>query len=207
MSRRRKNGVLVFCLLGLAMLVLLDRSTVRYRWPYRVETVTPSPANDLEKYYGESFLVVKVIDGDTLDIDVPDGRYDHTRIRLLGIDAPETGSGQSPAMYFGPQATERARELALGKPVEVYLDSPNLTRGKYGRLLTYVKLPDGRFLNEVLLSEGYAYADRRFRHSFSNKYRQLEAAARNSRSGLWQNVTRDQLPEWLQRMEPTLLTE
>jgi endonuclease YncB( thermonuclease family) len=207
MSRRRKAGILLLCLLGLALLVWLDRSTVGYRWPYRSRIETPSPAYDLEKYHGKTFLVVKVIDGDTLEIDISDGRNDHTRIRLLGIDAPENGSDQSPAMFFGPQATERARELTLGKPVEVYLDAPNPTRGKYGRLLAYVQLSDGRFLNEVLLSEGYAYADRRFRHSFSNKYRQLEAAARNNRSGLWLNVTRDRLPEWLQRMEPMLLSK
>jgi len=207
MSRRRKAGLLLLCLLGFALLVRLDRHTVGRRWPHRPVSGTPAPADDLDKYHGKTFTVANVIDGDTLDIDIRDGRYAHTRIRLLGIDAPEANSGQSIPMFFGPQASERARELTLGKSVVVYLDAPNPTRGKYGRLLAYVQLPDGRFLNEVLLSEGCAYADRRFRHSFFNKYRQLEAAARSGHKGLWQNVTRDQLPEWLQRMEPTLLNK
>jgi endonuclease YncB( thermonuclease family) len=205
MSQRRKSGIIVLFLLGLALLVWLDRNTAGRRWPHRPGSGTPTPADDLDKYHGKTFTVAHVIDGDTIDADTPDGRYDHTRIRLLGIDAPETRREQSAGTHFGPQAAEYARELTLRKSVVVYLDAPNPTRGKYGRLLAYVQLPDGRFLNEVLLAEGCAYADLRFRHSFFNKYRQLEAGARSRKEGLWQNVTHDQLPEWLQRMEPKLL--
>ena len=195
MSRRRKTGVLLLCLLGFALLVWLDHSTIAYRWPGRRNTKIPTPADDLDTYHGETFTVAHVIDGDTLDIDIPDGRYERARARLLGIDAPETHSEQAPPMFFGPQATKRLRELAFGKSVVIYLDAPNPTRGKYGRLLAYVQLPDGRFVNEVLLSEGCVYADLRFRHSFFNKYQQLEASARSRKKGLWQDVTREQLPE------------
>ena len=202
MSRRRKAGILLLCLLGFALLVWLDRSTT----PYRRFSQTPTPSDDLDKYHGSTFTVAHVIDGDTLDLDIPDGRHERTRVRLLGIDAPETNGERPVPLFFGPQATKYAKERALGQSVVVYLDAPNPTRGKYGRLLAYVQLPNGRFLNEVLLSEGCAYADRRFRHSFFNKYRQLEAAARRGAKGLWQNATRDRLPEWLQRMEPKLLS-
>ena len=88
--------------------------------------------------------------------------------------------------------------LTLGKKVTVYLEE-HRTRGKYGRLLAYVQLPDRRFLNEVLLIEGFAYADLRFGHSFYNRYKQLEAAARSQKKGLWAGVTPEQLPEWLQK--------
>ena len=202
MSRRRKAGILLLCLFGFILLVWLDHSTT----PYRRFSAIPTPAGDLDKYHGKTFTVAHVIDADTLDLDIPDGRHERTRVRLLGIDAPETNGERPLPMFFGPQATKYAGQLALGQSVVVYLDAPNPTRGKYGRLLAYVQLPHGRFLNEVLLSEGCAYADRRFRHSFFNKYRQLEAAARSGPKGLWQNVTRDQLPEWLQRMEPKLLS-
>lgn len=205
MSRRRKAGILFLCLFGFALLVLLDRSTARHRWPYRLASEIPTPAYDRDKYHGKTFTVARVIDGDTLDIDVRDGQSERTRIRLLGIDAPEIHSDQSPPMFFGPQASRCARESALDKSVVVYLDALNPTRGKYGRLLAYVQLPDGRFLNEILLSEGCAYADRRFRHSFFNKYQQLETRASSRRKGLWQDVTQERLPEWLQRMEPKLL--
>ena len=60
-------------------------------------------------------------------------------------------------------------------------------------------------MNEVLLKEGCAYADLRFKHSFYNKYKSLEAAARSQKMGLWKEVTYDQFPEWLQKRKPNLL--
>ena len=197
MSKRRKNSIIFLCLLAVAFLIWLDRSLINNQWQLPAKSQEHSKASDLEKYHGKTFTVMNVIDGDTFDIDVPDGRHQSTRIRLLGIDTPETGNEQTSVMYFGPEATEFTKKLSLGKAITLYLNSPNPTRGKFGRLLAYVKLPDGRFLNEDLLSEGYAYADSRFSHSFYNKYRQLQSRARSSKKGLWQNVTPDQLPQWL----------
>lgn len=205
MSRRRKTGLILLCLLGLALLSWLDHSTIAGRWPYRRLSELPTSADDLEKYHGKTFTVARIIDGDTLDIDIRDAQYERTRIRLLGIDAPEMQTEQSPPMYYAQQATDRTKEYALDQSVVVFLDAPNPTRGKYDRLLAYVQLPDGLFLNEILLEEGFAYANRRFRHSFFNKYKGLEARARSGQKGLWQNVTRDQLPRWLQKMESKLL--
>jgi len=196
MSRRRRNSIIFLCLLVLAFLIWLDHSLIgRYR-QLPAKSQEQAKASDLEKYHSKTFTIVAVIDGDTFDIDIPDGRHEHTRIRLLGIDTPETGGEQSGVMYFGPEAAEFTKKMAFGKSVTVYLDSPNPTRGKYGRLLAYVKLPDGGFLNEILLTEGYAYSDTRFSHSFFNKYRQLQSRARSGKKGLWQNVTPNQLPNW-----------
>jgi len=197
MSKRRKNGIVFLCLLVVVFFIYLDHIFIgRYR-QLPAKSEEQAKVSDLEKYHGKTFTVVNVIDGDTFDIDIPDGRDERTRIRLLGIDTPETGGEQIGVMYFGQEAAEFTRKLALGKSVSVYLDSPNPTRGKYGRLLAYVKLPDGGFVNEVLLTEGYAYADSRFSHSFFNKYKQLQSLARSGKKGLWQNVTPDQLPQWL----------
>jgi micrococcal nuclease len=205
MSKRRKTGITILWLFAAALLILLDHSFIKHRWRPLPKSDEQVEVYDLEKYHGKTFAVIKVVDGDTIDIDLPDGTRKTTRIRLLGIDAPETHSEQFGEMYFGPEATASAKELALGKDVTVYLDSPNPTRGKYGRLLAYVKLTNGRFLNEVLLTEGFVYADLRFEHGFFNRYTQLEASARSLDKGLWKEVTREQLPQWLQRMQPNLL--
>ncbi|MHC4460866.1 MAG: thermonuclease family protein [Planctomycetota bacterium] len=196
MSRRRRTALFVLCLLSAAVFIWLDHSPIRRKWQQQ--------PTDFEKYHAKIFTVAGVVDGDTIDIDVPDGNNNHTRIRLFGIDTPETKNPKLGVMYFGPQAAEFTTKLTLGKPVQVYLDK-NRTRGYYGRLLAYVRLPDGRFLNEVLLTEGFAYADLRFRHNFDNKYPQLEATARRDTKGLWEKVTRDQLPKWLQQRKPNLL--
>jgi len=207
MSRHRRAGIIILCLLLVVVFVWLDHSPIRSKWRPQPKSDQQVRAYDFEKYHAGTFTVVNVVDGDTIDIDIPDGQYEHTRIRLWGIDTPETKNPDLGVMYFGPEAAEFARKLVLRKPVTVYLDEGNNTRGKYGRLLAYVQLPDGRFLNEVLVSEGFAYADLRFRHSFYNRYKQLDASARSLKKGLWEAVSREQLPEWLQRQKPNLLNK
>ncbi len=206
MSRRRRAGIIVLCLLLVVVFVWLDHSPIRSKWRPQPKSDEQARAYDFEKYHAGTFTVVNVVDGDTIDIDIPDGQYEHTRIRLWGIDTPETKNPKVGVMYFGPEAAEFATELTLRKNVTVYLEEHS-TRGKYGRLLAYVQLPDKRFLNEVLLTEGFAYADSRFRHSLYNKYKQLDASARSLKKGLWEKVSREQLPEWLQRMNPNLLNK
>ena len=194
MSRRRRTAFIVSAVLLAAAIILLDHN--RHKTRLNRPTAVKTTSSDLAKYHQKTFTVINVVDGDTFDIDIGDGKYDKTRIRLWGVDTPETKSEKYGVMYFGPQATEFTTKLTLGKQVAVYL-SEERTRGKYGRLLAYVKLPDGRFLNEVLIEDGFGYADLRFKHSFYNKYQQLGASAKRNKKGLWKNVTRDQLPEWL----------
>jgi len=213
MSKRRQAGLIILCLLLTAVFIWFDHSSTKPRWRYKPESEGRLKTYDVEKYQGKTFSIVNVVDGDTIDIDIPDGRFNHTRIRLWGVDTPETngfgrlttGSKEYGVMYYGPEASEFTKKLTFGKLVTIYLDTTKHTRDKYDRLLAYVQLPDGVFLNEVLVSEGFAYADLRFRHSFYNKYQQLEAGARSLKKGLWENVTRQQLPEWLQRENPKLL--
>ena len=155
---------------------------------------------DFARYHGGSFRVTKVVDGDTLHLAVPDAGGVVTKVRLLGIDAPELGGPDRQRMYFGKEAAVFAERLALDKQVTVYLDEKAGSRDRYDRLLAYIELPDGKFLNEQLLLGGYAYADLRFRHGYYQKYPQLEASARALHAGLWAHVTPEQMPPWLQRM-------
>jgi micrococcal nuclease len=204
MSRRRRFIILVLCLLGVLLLARFDQIHHTHKSHTQPKTDEQTKTYDFAKYHTRTFTVKTIIDGDTIDIDIPDEEHKSTRIRLWGIDTPETKSPKRGVMYFGPQAAEFTRNLTLGKRVDVYLQE-HRTRGKYGRLLAYVKLPNGQFLNEALLREGFAYADLRFRHSFYNKYKQLEAAARSNKKGLWKEVKREQLPQWLQKRKPNLL--
>jgi len=205
MSRRRRSAIFVLCLLLVSVLVWLDHGYIRRKWQRQPQPGEQVRVRDFEKYHEKTFTVINVVDGDTLDIDVPDGEDSRTRVRLWGVDTPETKHPEYGVCYFGPEAANFTKELTLGKQVTVYLEE-HRTRGKFGRLLAYVQLPDGGFLNEVLLTEGFAYADLRFRHSFFHKYKQLEAGARGGKKGLWLKVKRNQLPEWLQRKKPNLLS-
>ena len=206
MSRRRKSSVIIFSLLVAAVFIWLDHSQIVQNWRRQPDSQEQTKTSDFQKYHAKTFTVFNIVDGDTIDIDVPDGQYEHTRIRLWGVDTPETKNPQTGVMYFGPEAAEFTRQLVLGKPVTIYLEE-HRTRDKYKRLLAYVQLPDKNYLNEVLVAEGFAYADVRFRHSFYHKYKQLESVARSQKKGLWLNVTPERMPQWRQGKRSNLLPE
>lgn len=186
----RRYGLKALILVALAAAVVCSRSTR-----------TPVRTDDQARYHDRSFGVVYVVDGDTLDIDAPDGAKPVTRIRLWGVDTPEMGRGKGPPMHFGAEAKEFAQRTLMGRLVHIVL-SPKRTRGKYGRLLAYVFLErGGRMFNEMLLEEGYAYADLRFDHHYFDRFKTIEKRARRSGVGLWAGVTTDQMPTWKQRFE------
>jgi endonuclease YncB( thermonuclease family) len=182
-----------------ALLVWLDRNGIPLPGSGPSTSRQQTLATDMERYHGQRFTVVKVVDGDTLHLDAADLGGESTKVRLLGIDAPEMGTNRSARMYYAEETTTFARRLALGKEMRVYLDERAGSRDRYQRLLAYIELPDGKFLNEELLSEGYAYADRRFKHSYYQKYLQLEAGAHSLGKGLWKNVKPEQMPPWRQK--------
>ncbi|NLZ06642.1 MAG: thermonuclease family protein [Phycisphaerae bacterium] len=194
-------------LVGLVLLVWLDRSVISPRRIAQGDSPGQSAARDRTRYHGKAFRVVSVLDGDTVDVDAPDGQHATTRVRLLGIDAPEMNYKDRRPARFAEEATAFTRTRISGRQVTVHLDEGDRTRCNYGRLLAYLELDDGTVLNEAMLTEGYAYADLRFKHSYFHKYGELEASARALRKGLWAEVTRDDLPDWLQRMRPSLLAD
>ena len=188
-----------------ASLVWLDRNVVAPR--RHVAVSQRMVAEDRARYHGQRFAVVQVVDGDTLHLGVPDGGERSTKVRLLGIDAPELAHNGRPEMCFAKEAAAYARQVANNAMVTVYLNETGPTRGKYGRLLAYIECPDGQFLNERLISEGYAYADSRFPHGYLRRYRQLESSARALAKGLWATVTPEQLPAWHRHARASQATE
>jgi len=159
----------------------------------RVGVFGQRPLPDEEKYGGVAFHVVRVVDGDTIDVNVPDGKYPHTRIRLWGVDTPETVKPDALVQHFGPEASRFTKQACYGKQVTLRLERRDL-RDKYGRLLAYVILPDGRMLNRILIEEGYGYADPRFEHTHQREFRKAQDAARAAGRGLWKDVTDADLP-------------
>ncbi|MHC4562239.1 MAG: thermonuclease family protein [Planctomycetota bacterium] len=179
-------------LIGLAVVIVVaivaDRAGVFGRRP-----VADSP-----KYHEQAVTCVKVVDGDTIDVDLPDGQFDTTRIRLWGVDTPETVKEDTPVQHFGPEATALTKQLTLGRPVTIRLEPNEKPRDRHGRLLAYVILPDGRMLNRVLVETGHAYADPRYRHRLRREFLRLQRQAMADRVGLWKDVTANDLPYYWQ---------
>lgn len=126
--------------------------------------------------------VVKVIDGDTIDVRL--GR-EITRIRLLGIDTPETKDPRKPVQCFGPEASHRTTEL-LPLGTIVHLESDRETHDVFGRTLAYVHRSDGLFINLSLVTDGYAdVLTIAPNGSHSAEFGAAAAAAKAAAKGLW----------------------
>lgn len=178
---RRWQRVLLVLLVVLAVSVL--------SWADREGLVLYEPASDrpadLVRYDGVTAVVTRVVDGDTLDVNLPDGDNPVTRLRLWGIDTPEMSwSKNKPAERGAEQATALAKRLVEGQQVKLILE-PHRLRGTYGRVLAYVELPDGVVLNEALLAAGLAEAEDRWPHRHLERYELIELQARREKAGLW----------------------
>jgi endonuclease YncB( thermonuclease family) len=122
--------------------------------------------------------VSNVVDGDTLDVVLADGKRE--RVRLIGIDTPERGA------CYSAKAASRARALAQGKRIVLKGDATQDTRDRYGRLLAYVWLPGGKDLGYQLVAGGFAKVyvyDRAFQRL--SAYRNAEASAKTAVAGQW----------------------
>lgn len=94
--------------------------------------------------------VLRVVDGDTIEIELDGGRED---LRMIGIDTPETVKPGAPVQCYGPQASSFTHRLLEGRTVRVVFGVER--RDVYGRLLGYVHL-DGRLVNAMLVRRGLA---------------------------------------------------
>jgi micrococcal nuclease len=200
-SGRLKFAITVVTLLAALVFAWIDQQRAARQESNPPPVSQATAYSDQQRYHDREFFVTKVVDGDTIEIDALDGNHLTTKVRLIGVDTPETKKPNTPVMYYGPEASRFAAVMADGKRVVIWLDTISKTRDKYDRLLAYVRLPDGRVLNEVLISEGYGYADSRFKHGSFEKYAQLEASAKRANKGLWAGVMEDQKPPWLQRAD------
>ncbi len=129
----------------------------------------------------EYHTVIRVIDGDTFEID------NGETVRLIGVDTPETVHPSKPVEYYGKEASEATKNLIEGKSIRLEIDVQE--RDQYGRLLAYVFVPaeyGDIFANAWLVQNGYAQV---FTYPPNVKYvevfQHLQGEAQRNNVGLW----------------------
>ena len=125
----------------------------------------------------EAQLVERVVDGDTIVV------RGVGRVRLIGVDTPETVDPRRPVEFFGREASAFAKRLLEGQQVRLEYDRERTDR--YGRTLAYVHLRDGTFANAEIIRRGYGHAYTRFPFRHLDRFRRLEREAREAGRGLW----------------------
>lgn len=154
--------------------------------------------NDLKFDY----KVVSVIDGDTLDIERLDGNKVFNmdkimRVRLIGINTPETVDPRKPVECFGKESSKYLKDLANGKIAAIELDDSQGFLDKYNRILAYVYIKDSGFKNDNILfvneeeiKNGYAYEyTYNTPYKYKEEFKYMENMARQKYLGLWSPET------------------
>lgn len=132
-----------------------------------------------------SVPVERVVDGDTIEVLIA-GKTE--KVRLIGVNTPETVDPRRPVQCFGKEASDETKKLLTGKLV--ILEKDISETDKFDRLLRYVYLPleNGQtlFVNDYLVREGFAQVDT-FPPDvkFNNQFLEAQNEARQSNKGLW----------------------
>lgn len=130
------------------------------------------------------YLVTKVVDGDTVKIEL---NGTEETVRLIGIDTPETVKPNTSVECFGVEASNKLKDLIAGKYVKIEYDKTQNERDRYNRLLLYLyKADDGQLINELMIKEGYAFEYTYEKpYKFQSLFQNLEKTARENQLGLW----------------------
>ena len=146
------------------------------------------PLSETEHNQSESRngKVLRVIDGDTLLVDVEGSKE---KVRLIGVNTPETRHPEIGAQYFGKEASRYTEGRLQGKRVRLETDVEE--RDQYGRLLAYVWLGDELF-NATLIEEGMAQVMTvPPNEHYRDRFQQLQNEARKKGVGMWKEKGRE----------------
>lgn len=156
-------------------LTLLAVIFVASRWWWGVRNEPPPLPPLLEE--GEH-QVVRAIDGDTLQF------AGDVRVRLLGVDTPETVQLDHPVEPWGPEASEYTQAFVAAGPVRLTFDRER--RDRHGRQLAFVWRGDV-LLNERLIAEGLSKAQTKYPYSpaMKDRFRAAEREAKSKKLGIW----------------------
>ena len=125
----------------------------------------------------EQAYVSRVIDGDTFVLS------DNQKVRLVGIDCPESNDPNKPVEYFAEESKVFLESLIVGKDIK--LEYGDERTDKYNRLLCYVWVDDTVLVNLEIIKQGYGMAYLRFPHKLEKQFLDAEIAARYAAIGMW----------------------
>src|SRR3989344_3982279 len=193
---RHSRGFLAIIVAGAAILTLLvanPNNTANQKIPNERNIAISLPVNTSQHRENASvvnktpavplFFVTKVVDGDTIKVDV-DGANE--TVRMIGVDAPESVDPRRTVQCFGKEASSRTKDILEGNYIQLQGDSTQGDRDKYKRLLRYVYLEDGTNVNDLLVRSGYAHEyTYRVPYKYQKEFNAAELEARKAGRGLW----------------------
>lgn len=146
--------------------------------PVVVQNINIAPAAA-----SKAHRVTRVVDGDTVVVSI-EGK--ETKVRLIGVDTPETVHPQKPVEAYGKEASSFLKNLLEGESVHLEYESGPSRLDKHGRTLAYLyRSPDRLFINLEIIRQGYGHAYTKYPFQHMELFRSSERVAREAGKGLW----------------------
>jgi len=137
----------------------------------------------------DQYPVVRVVDGDTFIASI---NGEDVRIRLIGVDTPESVHPNKDVEYFGIEASDFLKDLLEGEEVFFKYDQSNSAtnhKDRYDRMLAYAyRASDSLFINAEIIKCGYGHAYTSFPFIYLEEFLKYERDARLQKRGLWQDA-------------------
>jgi micrococcal nuclease len=142
-----------------------------------------SPSSTDSPPTGTLATVERVVDGDTVVVRL-DGRS--VKVRLVGVDAPESVDPRKPIERFARESAAFLRGLVEGKTVRLAYEPAGARIDRYGRTLAYLYVePGGLFVNREIIAKGFGHAYTTYPFAHMEDFRAAERSAREKGLGLW----------------------
>jgi endonuclease YncB( thermonuclease family) len=172
-ARRTRALIATVLFIALFTIAALDRAGVFSKAPVEFSELS-----------GREVVVERVVDGDTLVLDLLDARTSKPmRVRLWGIDAPELARDGAPAEPFANEARDALASMVEGRSVTILLE-PDETRDRYDRVLAHIIANDDS-VGAALVERGLAESVERWRHRDTDRFEALELGAQRAKRGIW----------------------
>ncbi len=176
MTKERKWKLILWTIAGIIAIV--------FGQGYNDKVVVPEIKSEIPP--PGMYRVMKVVDGDTIQVSATGKADDVETVRFIGIDTPETVDPRKPVQCFGKEASNKTKELLTDQNVFLEKDETQDDRDKYGRMLRYVLLEDRTNVNQYLIQEGYAHEyTYRIPYTHRLEFKQAEVYAKEHEKGLW----------------------
>ncbi len=148
------------------------------------EEATLSAEKKVEEVVGEVGQVTRVVDGDTLEVLVGDRTM---KIRVIGINTPETVDPRKSVECFGQQASSEAKRLLENQRVRLEIDPTQVDKDKYDRYLRFVWLENGNFdYGKQMIASGFAFEyTYQAPYKYQAEYKLAQQTAETEKKGLW----------------------
>lgn len=145
---------------------------------------TDSNDDDYLETNSTYYSVLKIIDGDTISVEI---NGEEKKIRILGINTPESVDPDRPVECYGIEASNYLKQWLGGSKIKIYYDRAKPKNDDYGRLLAYIMDSEQVDIGATLITKGYAkeYTYKNEWYAKQTQYRNLEKTAKDNSLGLW----------------------